>query len=548
MKNLYGENKEITGEYDQDLSITCNNGIFVGKKDGNVLSFKGIPYAKPPIGDLRWKEPVLAEDNSKVYEAYYYGKSPIQNEMNGQLGSFYPQSEDCLYLNVWLNTKDSSKGKTVMVFIHGGGFNSGATSDPIYDGYNLINKYEDVIYISIAYRLNILGFINLSSVSGGENYKSSTNLGLLDQICALKWIQKNIEKFGGDPKKVTLFGQSAGASSVNFLPLINGSENLFQRIISESGSMALSFSMEESKQSTEELIKRSGASNMDDLIALSEDDIKKIHSEISSYDCYPIRDGNILPQDLYEGYKSGKGKDIDMLLGSNKDEMRYFILNMGEFTNYYKGKFLFTHGLPILYDNYYQKLSSEDKEKVKEFMKLQNGKRIWKIVEFFNEIIFRVSMNKQAEYHSDSGGNTYVYIWKFPGKDETLGAYHSIELPYVFNNDFDGDNILNEELVNNTQDIWVNFAKNGNPSTKELTWEKYDSEKRRTMIIDKKIEMGEEYKKEQRELIEPILKYYFNGVTSQMSYNVPQTYRIVAQILATLGIIVILIGIIAKRF
>jgi len=167
MKNLYGENKEIIGDYDRNLSIACNNGIFVGKKKGNVLSFKGIPYAKPPIGNLRWKDPVLAEDNNKVYEAYYFGKSPLQIEMNEHLGSFYPQSEDCLHLNVWLNTKDSSTGKTVMVFIHGGAFTSGATSDPVYDGYNLINKYEDIIYISIEYRLNILGFINLSSVSGG---------------------------------------------------------------------------------------------------------------------------------------------------------------------------------------------------------------------------------------------------------------------------------------------------------------------------------------------------------------------------------------------
>ena len=181
-------------------------------------------------------------------------------------------------------------------------------------------------------------------------------------------------------------------------------------------------------------------------------------------------------------------------------------------------------------------------------MNLQNDKKIWKITEFFNEIIFRGPMNKQAEYHSDAGGNTYVYIWKFPEKDETLGAYHSIELPYVFNNDFDGDSILNEELVNNTQDMWVNFARNGNPSTKEITWEKYDSKSRKTMIIDKKIEMGEEYKKEQRELIEQILKYYFNAVSSQISYNVPQTYRIVAQILAALSIIFILIGIIAKSF
>jgi len=489
MKSLYGENKEIKGEYDKDLSIECNNGIFVGKKKENVLSFKGIPYAKPPIGNLRWKDPVLAEDSNKVYEAYYYGKTPIQGEFNSQLSSFYPQGEDCLYLNVWLNTKNTSKDKTVMVFIHGGSYSAGGTSDPLYDGYNLINKYEDVIYISITFRLNILGFINLSSVPGGEKYKSSTNLGLLDQICALKWIQKNIEKFGGDPKKVTLFGQSSGASSANLLPLINGSENLFKRIISESGPISLTFSVEESEKYIKKLIKKTGASNMDDLLALSEDEIEEIYSDLG--DCYPVRDGNILPVDLYEDYKSGKGKDIDMFLGSNKDEMRYYFLSWGEMTNTFKGKLLFSHSLPILYENYYKQLSSEDKINVKEFMKLQNDTRNLNIMEFFNEIMFRVPMYKQAEYHSDAGGNTYVYIWKFPGKDQTLGAYHSIELPYVFNNDFDGDKILSEEVVNNTQDLWVNFARNGVPSTEGIVLEKYDSKSRKTIFIDKKVEMGE---------------------------------------------------------
>jgi para-nitrobenzyl esterase len=436
-----------------------------------------------------------------------------------------------------------------MVFIHGGGYNSGATNDPAYDGYNLINKYEDVILITISYRLNILGFINLSLVTGGEKYKSSTNLGLLDQICALKWIQKNIEKFGGDPKKITVFGESAGGSSAVLLPLIDDSKNLFQRIISESGSLSLTFSMEESEKSTKELLKKSGASNMEDLLALSEDEIKKIHNEISSYDCFAIRDGYILPEDLYEGYKSGKGKDIDMLLGSNKDETRYFILSIGEITNYFKGKLIYSLGLPILYDNYLKKMSSEDKKLVDNFMQLQTkkDKKIWKITEFFNEIVFRVPMNKLSEYHSDAGGNTYVYIWKFPGKDETLGACHTIELPYVFNNDFDGDKILNTELVNNTQDMWVNFARNGNPSTDKFIWEKYDSDGRKTMILDEKIEMGGEYKSEQRKLIEPLLKYYFNGVSAQMSYNVPQTYKIVAQFVTTLGIIVLIFGIIGKK-
>ena len=211
MQNMYGENKEIkNNNYDKSLSITCNNGIFVGLKKQNVISFKGIPYAKPPIGDLRWKEPILAEDTEKVFQAYYFGKSPIQTEWYFQLGSYYPQGEDCLHLNIWLNSENTSINKPILVFFHGGMYGWGATSDPMYDGHNLIKKYSDIIFISVEFRLGLLGFINLSSISGGENYKASTNLGLLDQICALKWIQKNIKNIGGDPTKVTIMGQSMG--------------------------------------------------------------------------------------------------------------------------------------------------------------------------------------------------------------------------------------------------------------------------------------------------------------------------------------------------
>ena len=190
MEKLYGENKEITGDYNKDLSVTCNNGIFVGIKKKDVISFKGIPYANPPTGDLRWKDPILVEDDTKVYEAYYFGKAPIQTERKDELGSYYPKSEDCLYLNVWINSKDKSTNKPVMVFIHGGSYGWGSTSDLLFHGYNLVEKYSDIIFVSVGYRLGMLGFINLTSFEGGENYKTSNILGLLDQICALKWIQK----------------------------------------------------------------------------------------------------------------------------------------------------------------------------------------------------------------------------------------------------------------------------------------------------------------------------------------------------------------------
>ena len=204
--DLIGENKIITGEYAKNLSVTCNNGIFVGLQKDNVLSFKGIPYAKPPIGNLRWKRPILLENSNKVFQAYYFGKSPIQTEIESELGSYYPQSEDCLKLNIWLNTKNESTDKTVMVFIHGGSYGWGGTSDPLYDGHNLVNKFPDIILVTIEYRLGVFGFIDFSSLDEKGEYKSSSNLGLLDQICALKWIKKNINNFGGNPDNITIFG------------------------------------------------------------------------------------------------------------------------------------------------------------------------------------------------------------------------------------------------------------------------------------------------------------------------------------------------------
>ena len=551
MQSLYGENKEITGDYDKSLSVTCNNGIFVGKKTKNVISFKGIPYAKPPIGSLRWKDPVLPENSNKIYQAYYFGKSCIQTEWQTQYGSYYPNGEDCLHLNIWVNTNNTSTNKPIMVFIHGGSFGWGGTSDPLYDGYNLIDKFSDIILVTLDYRLGLLGFINFSSVPGGENYKTTSNLGLLDQICALKWIQNNINKFGGDPGKVTIFGQSGGAASASLLPLIEGSEGLFKRIIAESGSVSLTFSSKECKMLIEKFLEKSGSKTMEDLVSISEAKIKEINEEIFNYLNYAERDGITLPLDLYGAYKSGKGKDIDMLLGTNKDESRYWMITMGYYTNLLSGEFIYKHGLPILYENNIKVLSDEDKEYVKEFMHIQNPyqKKIWKITEFYNELLFRTPMNKMAEYHSEAGGNTYVYLWKYPGENEDLGAFHCIEISYIFNNlqetEFTG-NKVNPELANKVQEMWTNFARTGNPSTSEHIWEKYDSNTRKTMILDEKINMEENYKSEQRELIEPLLDYYLNGNFGQLSYNVPQVYKIVAQLGATLAIFIGIIILLKK--
>ena len=185
LKEMYGgENKPITaGHYDQSLAVKCINGTFVGRKTDNITVFRGIPYVgKQPVGDLRWKTPVDVVPNDGIYEAYYNAKSAYGNP-GFEVGSIYYQDEDCLYLNVFKSDEASAK-KPVMVWIHGGAFESGGTIDPMFDCINFVKENPDVVVVTIAYRLAFMGFLHLSHLSDGKDYPDSQNLGLLDQVKA----------------------------------------------------------------------------------------------------------------------------------------------------------------------------------------------------------------------------------------------------------------------------------------------------------------------------------------------------------------------------
>ena len=228
-------NQKITdGNFDQSLAVKCINGTFVGKKADNIISYKGIPFVgQQPVGNLRWKAPVDVTPNDGVYEAYYYGKAPVQEV--GDPAAEYGTGEDCLYLNVWKADKEAAKKKPVIVWIFGGGFDVGGTTDPMYDCTNLLNENPDVIVVTISYRINVFGFFHLSHLSDGKDYPDAQNLGLLDQLKGLKWVHENIAAFGGDPDNVTIWGESAGAGSCTLLPLIKGSHQYFKRVIAQSG-------------------------------------------------------------------------------------------------------------------------------------------------------------------------------------------------------------------------------------------------------------------------------------------------------------------------
>lgn len=540
IRSLYGENEIISGDYDESLAATCNNGVFVGLDDRGVISYKGIPYAEPPVGNLRWKNPVPAKDSKTVYQAYYYGHSPVQTEWPSEEGSYYPQSEDCLTLNVWSNANGPAAGKTVMVFFHGGSYGWGAVSDPIYDGHNLIEKYPDVILVTVEYRLGILGFIDFSSVPGGEEYSTSGNLGLLDQVCALQWIKKNISAFGGNPDNITIFGESAGAGSVSLIPLIKEAGGLYNRIIAESGAVNLTYSKEECQNLTKLLLEKSGCATMDELTALSEEELMALNEDLNDYNNFPERDGVVLPEDLYGAYEKGEAAKADMLIGTNADEVRYWIDEMGYYVSGIPGMSLYRHLFPVIYENNRKRMTDEEKQCADDFLALQSGQKIWKLTELYNELLFRVPSLKQAELHAANGNTVYNYYWTMPGENETLGACHAIELTYVFNNPqvtiYNGS-VYNRELADTVQDMWVNFARMGNPGTETITWQPYNSQTRMTMVLGEDIRMESGLKDEQRKLVEPLLGHYFNGCYSQLDLMVPHTFRICGQILAAVALV-----------
>ena len=504
---LYGENHELKDNPNLSHSVKCTNGIFVPKIRDTVRIFRGIPFALPPIGENRWKKAIPISDSDKIFEAYYNGKSPIQTVIDSERSSYYPQSEDCLYLNVWVNDIDKSQNKPIMVFIHGGSYGWGGTVDPLYDGYNFISLHPDVILITIAYRTGIFGFIDLSYLKGGEGYEDSPNLGILDQIEALRWIKKNGSSFGGDINNVTIFGESAGGGSVSILPLVKEAKGLFHRVIAESGSLALTYSKEECKIFTDKLIKAAETDSIDDLLKLSSEEMAKLNEGLNELNNFPMRDGKLIPTNPYEGYLNGDTKDIDIIIGTNANEMNYWIGELG-------GLFNYNVGMPVKYNYDIKNLKEEDLNAVKGFIKKQKGNKVWRITEFYNEIMFRLPAIKQAEGHSSNGGNVYMYYWKEESKIPLYKACHAVELAYVF---YNIDEIIytgekaDEALARNVSQMWVNFAKTGNPSLENIIWEKYDTKDRKTMTFKKdNIVLESDILKEQRETLFPILQYMIN--------------------------------------
>ena len=506
-------NSEITGDYDKAHAVKCVNGTFVGTEENGVASWLGIPFAKPPVGERRFKAPEYVDASDRVFEARYYGKGAYGSEG-------YPDSvqklisEDCLYLNIWVNTDDKTEKKPVMVWIHGGAYVVGSGSQASYSGANLVQKQSDIIMLTINYRLNMYGFMDFSSVPDGENFRTAPCNGLLDQAMALRWVHENIAAFGGDPGNVTIFGQSAGGGSVSILPVMKEANRYFQKVIAQSGSTTLAFPVgcETAQGKTKALLEYTGCRTMDDIMALTEDELQKAYTEaVGKFTSCPYYGTEVLPEAPIELYKKGYAKHIAIMAGSTADEARLF---MGEGPSMsLEEQKLFARraaGDAVPY------LKEEDRQYYEEFSRVCRFREPGLVeTEFIDELMFRVPMLQQLDVQS-AFNKTFCYYWSYPSSDADMGAAHSVQLLFVFNlrglgtgSAFNGTNIP-DEIFTAVQQMWTNFARCGNPSTDRIEWKAYSADDQNVLVIagpgDFHIEKG--LLADQYKAVLPLLGYY----------------------------------------
>lgn len=514
-----GDVTAILASDDARYLAYCSNGLFVGKDDDlenhdDVISWLGIPFAKSTAGTLRWKAPQDPESSDETKAAQGWGHSCVQGYSSSYEDSISPQDEDCLNLNVWKH-KGSVNGEPlpVIVYVYGGGFSNGDPSmtapvlGALQAGANFVHYNDGIIFVSIAYRVGVLGFIDFSGVPGGEDYPDAGNLGLLDCAQAVKWVHDNIAAFGGDPDNITLCGFSSGASLISFLVTMPQANQYIRRAIMESGTVSMCSPKSYSMNLADKLLEETGTSTMSELVALSSQDIKSAATNIAQYLAFPERDGRIVPEDDPYGNFSNSAS-VDILIGSNADEVRYWIFGMGSFDYY-------AQAMPMAYEALKYGMPDDGKTSSDMFVGYYLDTRIesedeystlWGITEYFNDLLFRGPLVREAGIHAGSSGTgkTYMYYWDYPAQADNLammqtmatgysvdvlplGACHVAEVPYVLAHPHFMAAVPDTEMVMKTLAMWGNFAKTGNPSVPEMgiTWPEYTPSSGTTLVIGK---------------------------------------------------------------
>ena len=455
-----------------------------GRVSSDVRVFKGIPFAAPPVGERRWRAPQPPAAWTGVREAAAFAANCMQRAAGG--GAFPPyggdrtaarMSEDCLYLNVYTTAASARDKQPVMVWIHGGALTSGAGA--IYQGEDLARK--GVVVVTINYRLGVFGFLAHPELTANRRTQASGNYGLLDQIAALQWVQRNIAAFGGDPARVTIFGESAGSWSVNYLMASPLAKGLFHRAIGESGGeFAPGRSRAEAEQAGVEFARAAGA---DSIAALREMSAEQVAAAPPPPAAANV-DGWLLPDDVYGIFKNGRQNDVPLLIGSNSDEGSIFTpasVTAATFQELVRRRYRDDADAYLaLYP-----FDSDQQARAAQAASMRDQTFGWE-------------MRTWARLHSLTG-SAKVYLYYFShvpplANAAWLGAQHGAEIPYALNwpNGAHSREVAwtdnDRQLAATVSSYWVNFAASGNPNGRGLPeWPPYQAKVDRAMTFGDRV-------------------------------------------------------------
>ncbi len=486
--------------------VETDAGKIEGYQQRGLFVFKGIPYAAPPVGQQRWLPPGPVEPWSGVRPAQT--SAPVSPQNVAQEGisdqnlAPEPQSEDCLYLNVWTPGLDDAH-RPVLFWIHGGGFTSGSGSSPMYKGSRLAVR-GNVVVVTINYRLGSLGFLNLNEITGGK-IPATGNEGLLDQVAALKWVHNNINSFGGDSGNVTIFGESAGGMGVGCLLAVPQAKGLFHKAVAQSGAANTARPLRKAVQVAEQFL---------DILDVKSVDINALHSlpverllaaqlELTprmqrsgltgGLALQPVIDVKTLPALPLDAVRNGAAREIPIIVGSNLDEWKMFNARNPELQKMTETDLLrrlrsFLPGVNVtaLVQTYREALASRDVP--------NPPAEILTAIETDQK--FRIPAIRLAEAQRSQGQSAYNYLftWPSPLLGGAMGAHHALELSFLFGNygdAFGGSGRAVDALSRNIQDSWLAFAHSGDPSCEKIgRWPPYDV-LRTTMIIDEECRIEE---------------------------------------------------------
>ncbi len=470
-----------------DAPVPLDSGMISGIAGTNpdIRVFKGIPFAAPPTGNLRWRAPQPVAHWDGVRKGDEFGPICMQAAGRGG-GAPAKMSEDCLYLNVWTAAKASTERHPVLLWIHPGGYTSGSGSSPATDGEALAKKGRRRGDHQLSSRRARI-FRPPRTATKESDRRASGNYALMDQTAALEWVQKNIAGFGGDPKLVTVDGDSAGAASIGNLMGSPRTKGLFQRAIAESGawiglSVGHTMTLAEAEQAGVKTAETLGAPTLADLRAKPAADVLK-----GGRGGGPIVDGYFLPEDVGKVFAEGKQNDVPVLLGSNKDEGTFF-------------------AQPTTAAKFIEQAHRRYGDLADQFLKLypagsDEEANASQLAAFRDELGW--VMHNWASLQTKTGkSKAYLYYFTHeppeganasPRGGRGSGATHGAEAAYVFENLLGPRpwTDLDHQLADTISSYWVNFAANGNPNGKGLpVWPAFNEKKNERLVLGDKVEVG----------------------------------------------------------